>query len=256
MFFMLSKLLVYLFRPITWVILLLAYAWLGRREGRKRKAVLTALALLFLLSNQTLFNLAVRAWEPDLLTAGQLTEAYDIGILLGGFSNPYIRPGHDRFNLNDRANRFVNVLELYHSGKIRRIMVSGGSGQLLSDAPLEAIEARDFLLKLGVPAQDILIEPNSRNTYENALFSKKVLDEAAPGARCLLLTSAWHMHRAYGCFEKQGLKTTPFPVDYLSEQWRFTPDRLLMPNARTFFLWELIIKEWVGYLAYRVKGYL
>lgn len=256
MFFILSKLLVYFLRPITWLILMLAYAWLGRRARWKKRALLSALAMLFLLSNQALFNLAVRAWEPDLLTADQIGEPYDIGILLGGFSNPYIQPGHDRFNLNDRANRFVNVLELYRRGKIRKILVSGGNGQLLSDGPLEAVEARDFLLALGIPEHDILIEADSRNTWENALFTKQLLKEQAPNAQCLLLTSAWHMRRARGCFEKAGLSATPFPVDYLSEQWRFTPDKLLMPNARTFFLWELLLKEWVGYGAYWLKGYL
>lgn len=256
MFFILSKLLANLIRPITWIVLLLAYSWLGRREKRKKRALLLALALLTLLSNQMIFNLAVRVWEPNLLTAGQIEEPYDIGILLGGFSNPYIQPGHDRFNLNDRANRFTNVLELYRRGKIRKILVTGGNGQLLSDAPREAVEARDFLIELGIPDQDILIEPDSRNTHENALYTKRLLDAAFPNARCLLLTSAWHMRRAYGCFNKQGLHTTPFPVDYLSETWRFTPDQILMPNARALYLWELIIKEWIGYAAYWAKGYI
>ncbi|MCB0579322.1 MAG: hypothetical protein KDD10_08455, partial [Phaeodactylibacter sp.] len=101
MFFFLSKLLQFLIKPITWVLLLLVYAWLGKRPLRKRRALTAAIALLFLFSNQMVFNLAVRAWEPDLLTAGEITEPYDIGILLGGFSNPNIEPGADRFNVND-----------------------------------------------------------------------------------------------------------------------------------------------------------
>ncbi|MCB9292268.1 MAG: YdcF family protein [Lewinellaceae bacterium] len=256
MFFFLSKLLQFLIKPITWVLLLLVYAWLGKRPLRKRRALTAAIALLFLFSNQMVFNLAVRAWEPDLLTAGEITEPYDIGILLGGFSNPNIEPGADRFNVNDRANRFVNALELYRTGKVRRLLVTGGNGRLLQDGPLEASEARQFLLRLGIPDSDILIEPESRNTFENALFTRQLLDERYPNARCLLLTSAWHMRRAQACFEKAGLAVVPFPVDYLSERWQFTPEKLLAPNARTLSLWELLIKEWVGYVAYGVRGYL
>ena len=256
MFFLLSKLLQFLIKPIVWVLILLAYAWLGRRPQWKRRTLLTAIGLLFVLSNQAFFNLVIRAWEPDLLTADQIHEPYDIAILLGGFSNPNIEPGADRHNLNDRANRFVNALELYRTGKIRKLLVTGGNGSLLQDGPLEANETRSFLLALGIPESDIIIEPASRNTYENALFTQRLLKEKYPNARCLLLTSAWHIRRASACFGKAGLATTPFPVDYLSEQWQFTPDKLLVPNARTFALWELVIKEWVGYGAYWVRGYL
>lgn len=256
MFFILSKLLAFLLKPLIWILLLLVYAWLGRRAAWKKRALLAALSLLLLFSNQALFNLAVRAWEPNLLTADQITVPYDIGILLGGFSNPFVEPAHDRFNLNDRANRFVNVLELYHRGKIKKILVSGGDGRLLGKAPLEAVEARDFLLGLGIPDSAIIMESQSRNTYENALYTQAILEGRYPGARCLLLTSAWHFRRAQGCFNKLGIATDPFPVDYLSERWRLTPDVLLIPNTRTFWLWEVLIKEWVGYAAYWMRGYL
>ena len=256
MFFLLSKLLQFLIKPIVWVLILLAYAWLGRRPQWKRRTLLTAIGLLFVLSNQAFFNLVIRAWEPDLLTADQIAEPYDIGILLGGFSSPNIVPGADRHNLNDRANRFVNALELYRTGKVRKLLITGGNGSLMQEGPLEAPEARKFLLRLGIPEPDILIESESRNTHENALFTKRLLEEHHPGARCLLLTSAWHMRRAHACFEKAGLATTPFPVDYLSERWQLSPDKLLVPSGRILALWELVVKEWVGYMAYGVRGYL
>ena len=256
MFFILSKILQFLLKPIVWVLLLLAYAWLGRRPKWKQRTLITAIAILYLFSNQAVFNLVIRAWEPDLLTADQITEPFDIGILLGGFSNPNIVPGADRHNLNDRANRFVNVLEMYRTGKIRKLLITGGSGSLLKDEPLEAREARDLLLALGIPESDIIIEYKSRNTRENALFTRRLLEEQYPGARCLLLTSAWHMRRASACFRKAGLNATPFPVDYLSEKWQLTPDTLLVPNGRCLSLWELVIKEWVGYGVYGLKGYL
>ncbi len=256
MFFLLSKLLAFLLKPINWLLGLLLYSWLGKNAKWKKRALLSAIAILILLSNPALFNLVIRAWEPDTLRADEIEEPYDIGILLGGFSNPNIVPTRDRYNLSDRANRFVNTLELYRTGKIRKILITGGSGRILEEGPLEAVEARDFLQRIGIPEEDIIIEDESRNTRENALYTKRLLKEHYPGARCLLLTSAWHMRRAQGCFEKAGVDARPFPVDYLSERWQWTPGALLLPNARIFFLWEAIVKEWVGYAVYGIRGYV
>ena len=255
MFFILSKVLLFMIKPITWVTGLLLYSWLAKK--RKRWSVAAALVLLLVFSNPFLFNMVVRAWEKKTLTADQIEQPYDIGILLGGFTAVRTQPAHDRFNFSDRANRFTNALELYKSGKIKKILITGGKGQLmLGGEPREAPHTKAFLLKIGIPESDIIIESQSRNTYENAAYTQQLLKERGlQDQRLLLITSAWHMPRAIRCFEAVELEVTPFSVDFLSEELQAVPDKVFLPNARAFYLWELILKEWVGIVAYRIRGY-
>lgn len=180
---------------------------------------------------------------------------YDIGILLGGYSSMNKRPNDDRQNFNERGNRFIQTYELYKAGKIKKILLTGGNGSILQDLASEATEMRQFLVKIGVPDSAIIVESKSRNTYENAIFTKEILEESYPNARCLLITSAWHMPRSKAIFEKAGMPFDVFSVDYLSERTKLTPDDIL-PDKLGFYHWELLIKEWVGYWGYWAKGYL
>jgi uncharacterized SAM-binding protein YcdF (DUF218 family) len=108
---------------------------------------------------------------------------------------------------------------------------------------------------MGVAETDILIENQSRNTHENALFSKKIMEEKYSNATCLLLTSAWHLPRAQRCFDKCGLKTTAFPVDFWAKPFQLQPSQVFQPDSDAFQKWDFLIKEWVGLVVYRMKGY-
>lgn len=256
MFFLLSKLLYFLIQPLNWVIGLMAFALFAKKRERKRRALVAALVLTLFFTNRLIFNQVAKWWEMDTITADRIEQPYDIGILLGGYSNSQIRPNHDRMNFSCSSNRFLNAYELYRTGKIKKLLLTGGSGDLLQQQPSEAEEVRKFLLRIGVPAEDIIVEGASKNTWENAVFTKKLLDERYPQARCLLITSAWHMRRSIGCFEKAEVRFTPFSVDFFSEKDRWAPENTLIPDRMGFKLWEAIIKEWVGYVAYWAKGYV
>ena len=135
-------------------------------------------------------------------------------------------------------------------------MLTGGSGFILFGADQsEAIIARKYLLRLGIPDADIILESESKNTHENATLTKKILDNQYPNAKCLLITSAWHMRRSMGCFTKEGIEYTPFSVDHIGEQNRLVPASLFIPNSETIYRWELLIKEVVGSIAYKLRGY-
>lgn len=255
MFFILSKLLVFLLKPITWITGLLFMSWFSAHLRRKRQYVMFALVLLLLFSNGFIFNMVISAWEPETITADKIESPYGVGILLGGYSNLNIRPSHDRHNFNERANRFINAMELYKNGTIKKILLTGGQGSITKKNPPEASEVVSFLETMGVPRRDIIVEAQSRNTYENAALTKALIEEQRLDGPFLLITSAWHMPRAQACFEQVNLEVTPFAVDYLTEKWAPSPEQIILPNARIFYLWELIIKEWVGILAYQLKGY-
>lgn len=256
MFFILSKLLLFLIKPINWVFGLLLFSLFSNRKPRKRKSLIAAILLFYFFSNHFIFNQIVKLWEVKTITADQIAQPYPVGILLGGYSSSYITPNHDRQNFSQRANRFLNAYELYRTGKIEKLLLSGGTGSVFQDRPKEAESMNLFLQRIGIPEEDIIIESASRNTYENALYSKKVLQEQNIRGNYLLITSAWHMRRAVGCFDKVGLSYTPYSVDFLSEEDHLTLDNILLPSSKGLLEWEMLIKEWVGMVAYWMRGYI
>ena len=255
MFFVLSKLLVFLIRPLTWLFGLLLYASFTRRPERKRRALWATLVLLFVFTNTPLFNLAVSWWEPATLKSIDISEPYDIAVLLGGYSHLPQQGFTDQYVFSERGNRFWNTYELYRRGKVKKIMVTGGGGLPTRQKPNESQEIAKLLEVLGVSPDHIIVEANARNTWENAFFSSRILHRDHPGARLLLVTSAWHLPRAHRCFARNGLEVTPFAVDPLSQPFQWNLRWLLAPRSELLEKWELIIKEWVGMIAYRLKGY-
>ncbi len=256
MFFIVSKILYFLIQPINWVLGLMLYSLFARHKKRKYKSLLLAVILGFFFTNKLIINQVIKLWEVKTITADEIMQPYKIGILLGGYSNSRLLPNHDRLNFSARGNRFFNAFELYKSGKIEKLLLTGGTGSLLNNRKSEAPSVSDFLVKLGVPAEDIIIEGESRNTFENAIFTKKILDKNYPRSNFLLITSASHMRRSKACFDKVGLSYTPFSVDFMSEEQEWYPNQTILPDRNGFTKWETLIKEWVGYLAYWLKGYI
>jgi uncharacterized SAM-binding protein YcdF (DUF218 family) len=97
-----------------------------------------------------------------------------------------------------------------------------------------------------------MVEGTSRDTWENAV-NTRALVTPAPGERWLLVTSAWHMPRAIGCFRQVGFPVTAYPVDFRT---RGPADLLRLHGTLVggFEQFELAIKEWVGLVAYRLSG--
>ncbi|MEO1514252.1 MAG: YdcF family protein [Bacteroidota bacterium] len=256
MFFILSKVLIILIQPLNWIVGLLIFSLLSKKAKRKKRSLLIATLLLVFFTNHFTFNQFVRWWEPESIRTDQIAEAYDIGILLGGYSNFFVRPNQDRHNFNKAADRFTQTFDLYRQGKIRKILLTGGSGEILGYAVPEAEQMRQLLIRWGVPDSCIIVENESRNTHENAVFTKSILQQKYPGQSCLLITSAFHMPRASRCFDKVGLEYMPFCVDYMSEYTSFRPASILFPNRDCLHRWEVMIKEMVGMAAYWLKGYI
>ena len=117
-------------------------------------------------------------------------------------------------------------------------------------------ETEKFLVQIGVNEKDIILESQSRNTHENALFSKAIIDSQYPKAHCMLITSAYHLPRAKLCFDKVGLKTLPFPAHFLAARLTESPLTYISPDAEAFLKWSLIVREWLGLLAYKLQKYI
>lgn len=255
MFYIISKLAAFLIKPLDLLALLGIYSLFTKNPVRKRRAFRILIFGFFFFSNQWIINQLAWGWETARYSPSVITEPYDFGILLGGYTqmNAAIPPG---LLASYRADRLTTTLQLYKSGKIRRILLTGGSSRIIGDALPESPVVRQYLLEVGVPDSAIIVDDRSRNTRENAQFSKTLIDSIMPDAHCLLITSAWHMRRAHACFEKVGLHCAPFGTDFITETSGGNPLKWIEPDWRAFMKWDYLIKEWIGYMVYKAKGYI
>jgi uncharacterized SAM-binding protein YcdF (DUF218 family) len=136
-------------------------------------------------------------------------------------------------------------------------LITSGGGYLLGDKINESDISKKFLLQYGVPETDILIENQSNNTRENAVFTKTFLEKnGLAQSKLLLITSAMHMRRSIGCFKKVGLNFTPFPAHFFANRLQWNMESTILPDNRAFHRWEKFLKEWVGCVVYWLQGYI
>jgi uncharacterized SAM-binding protein YcdF (DUF218 family) len=256
MFYILSKMLLFFINPMNWILLGLILSCTYYRTSKGKKYLIFTILLLFTLGNEHLANYCLTNWEyPP--TELKKVEKYQTAVLLGGVTKSEQTP-KDRVHFGTGADRVLHTALLWKTGKIQKIVVSGGLGQTPKDTThtLREAEAMAVILKqCGVPNTAILIEKKSRNTRENALFTAQLINpQQTP--EILLITSAFHMKRAIACYEKVGFSVVPFATDFRADgnyKW-YNPNGWL-PSVHAFGKWELLLKEWVGLATYKVMGY-
>jgi len=253
-FFILSKTLNWLLQPLVIITLVGITGMLMRNQARRKNFLIVAVTLFFLFTNEFLSNEFMRWYETPLEPMNTVTgKKYAWGIVLTGVTDPAM-PLRDRVYINSSPDRVNHTVMLYKQGIIRRILVSGGNGQLLADDYREANELRKVFELAGVKSADIITESESRNTHENAVETVRLLRGVHPDS-CLLITSASHMPRASRCFIKAGLPCDTFPTDSRTRKRSWSPDVLFIPSSRGLGLWETLFKEITGRIAYAVAGY-
>ena len=252
-FFILSKLFSFLLKPFTWVCILVLIGALVRRRQVRKKFFLPALCLWLFFSNSFILDEFMRWWEPSLTNIASL-EKHDIGIVLGGLSNYDV--SNERLNFYSSTDRLNDAILLYKKGLIEKIFLSGGSGSIVEKDLRESIFLKKYLVDIGIPAHDVLMESISKNTYENAIYSREELKNYPYLKSILLITSASHMPRSIKCFEKAGLQVTPFPVDKNAGPRKFVFDHMVIPNVETMAGWNALLHEWFGYITYWFSGYI
>lgn len=208
---------------------------------------------MLLLSNPFLSNEAWRAWEVNPVSVQEVNN-YDAAIILTGVTGAR-EDIPDRILTHKGADRFLHPLQLYRLGKIKKFIVTGGNGRVLTDLEVEANQIGRVLQMAGVPREDIILEGNSRNTRENAANTAHLLQKHPEWNRLLLVTSAFHMRRAAACFNKADLQVTPYSADFYAYERRFTPDELIIPSVGAFNGWHLLIHEVTGFIVYKILGY-
>jgi len=254
MFFILSKTVGYLARPLVIIVLLFISSLIIKSNKWKRKLFFIAFASLLFCSNEFISNEVMRLWELPPTPFVEINRKYEVGILLTGVTKSNFSPD-DRVYFQRSSDRVTHTLQLYKLGYIKKILIAGGSGTILQRTK-EADELSIVLQMMGVPEKDLIIENQSDNTYQSAIAVKKMIENTYPPSDCLLITSGYHMRRSRACFKKAGYDVDTFSVDFLSNKRVFTPDVLLVPKIESIFTWQVLTKEWAGMIAYKLAGYI
>ncbi|MBX3163035.1 MAG: YdcF family protein [Bacteroidetes bacterium] len=255
MFFYLSKILAFTISPLVWVFALLLYSFKTKIESRKKKLRIAAVIVLYLYGNSFLVDELYRAYEPVTPDYYVMDDKYDGAIVLGGIGDIDLRL--EKINFNMSGDRLFQTLPLYYTGRIKKLIFTGGSGKIEFPEKREAVYVKKYLQSINFPDSALIVETNSRNTYENAMFTKKIMDSLnITNGKYFLVTSAFHTPRAMAIFKKAGYKNlTPYITNRQSGVRRFTFDFMFIPNPEAMFKLEILIHEWVGFLVYKVKGW-
>lgn len=254
MFFFLSKTLNYLAMPA--VIICICFLTSVLVRGKWKKGFFWAgFILLFFFSNGFIANEVMRAWEVDAVPYNGM-KTHKLGIVLTGATIAGLEPD-DRVYFQRGADRVIHTVQLYKRGIIEKILVSGGSGRLIDSGEREAIEFKSAMMLMGVPEQDIIVESETRNTYESAAIVSIMLQELDyTQDDCLLITSAFHMRRSLACYRKVGLELKPFTTDFYSHPQIYYFDSFVIPKIEALMIWHKLTKEWAGFVAYKIAGYV
>ena len=194
-------------------------------------------------------------WEVDAKPFDEVRPR-EIGIVLTGTTIPLLQP-EDRVYFQRGADRVTHTIQLYKLGLIKKILVSGGSGRVIRQDEPEANKYKKVMLMAGVSESDIILENKTRNTHESAVAVKKILDSLHfKSEDCLLITSAFHMRRSMACYRKAGLTLEPFSTDFYGLADKTFIPTFFIPSIHGFIIWEKLFKEWVGFVAYKIAGYI
>lgn len=254
MFFVLSKVLWVATDPAN---LLLGFAalaqWAGLcgRRGNIQFA-LGCLAALIVLGLSPAGTLLLRPLEDRFPQPALDGPAPDGIIVLGGAIDPVVGAARGQVSITDAATRITAGAALARRFPGAKLVYTGGSNAFVATTGSEADDARRVWVDLGIDPARIVLEGRSRNTDENARFTRDML-RPEPSQRFLLVTSAYHMPRAVGVFREARMPIVPYPVDYRTTgTWRdLLPHSQAVVGLRMF---DVAAREWIGLVAYRLSG--
>lgn len=263
LFIFLSKFLPLLFYPLGLAFLMVLLGLtLRKRPGWQKATSWIALGVLWLGSNPWVAIGLARSLEWRYLPLDEIPKVEAI-VVLGGATESKLYP-RPTVEVNAAGDRVLYAAWLYHQGKAPHLLLSGGSIDWLTANSSPAEDMAEILRILGVPDTALWLETTSRNTYENAVYSKDILEREKVD-QILLVTSAMHMPRAMALFEHQGVRVIPAPADYVVTQerweslWDFNLPTLLInliPSVGDLDLTTTVLKEYIGTVVYRLRGWL
>jgi uncharacterized SAM-binding protein YcdF (DUF218 family) len=267
MFVFLSKFLPQFIYPLglSWIIILFVLWMLRKHSGLAwvKRFLWLIVIVLFFSGNQWVAGSLTRSLEWQSLPPTEFS-ANSVVVVLGGGTESQQYPRQIP-EIGSAGDRVTYALKLYRDGVAGKIILSGGNIDWLgSRSTTGAQEMYQLLTLMGVPADVMQLQNESRNTYEDALFCAEILQSM--GVKdIVLVTSASHMPRSLALFQKQGMNVTPAPADFgVTEEswqslWHPTFGEILvhlLPNASDLSATQTALKEYIGIFTYHLRGWL
>lgn len=231
------------------VIITIGLFWRRRYKVAKRATIVLAIALIFF-SNLGISYAALRTLEDRYpIPEVKCSNDYQGVIVLGGGMSPGLIPlQRNQPQLGEAGERLTKALELLNRCPDFNLIYSTFSGALRPEGMSEAETAEQFFSTQGISKSRTTFENQSRNTFENAKFSSEIVDSREGW---ILITSATHLPRAVATFERLRWEVIPYPVDFRSER---SGNYFSFKRDLVIGHWNMVIHEWIGSLAYRLRG--
>lgn len=257
MFFIISKIIDFLFSPLNWIIAFFIIAVITKNEEKKKKFLRIGFFALLFFTNPFISNLSILLIPSnENYTTLDKNKKADIALVLGGMIS--YDDSKNQVIFNGNVNRITKAVELYKNKKVKTIFISGGSGSVTYTEKREASLLKNYLIKyFNIPSKDICIENKSNNTYENAKYTAEILKkEKLNHKKIILITSNTHFYRAQKCFDKQGIKTYILNDKRTKSREKWLPKNLFLPQSDILFTWDNLLHELVGIITYKCVGYM
>ena len=260
--------------PLFYVFLLIVAAWLCRNRKRWKwtLAGLAVFASLFF-SLEPIYEIAAKKWSEGYPWTVPAGKTYQYGIVLGGCS--YWDWERNRPEFGGNVDRLTEGIQLYHKGIIRKLVIASDGSIIQRDDPTKQsgnpTAMTDYLIRLGIPRQDIILETKATTTHENAVYlksllnnlSKSRLDSNRPlpigragvgpqgGSVFLLITTSTHMRRALMAFQQEGITADPYVTDCIVKVKG--KEGYWLPSLHVIRDWQSLIHEFIGYAIYKIR---
>lgn len=264
MFVFLSKFLPLFVYPVGLVCVFIAAALLFWKKQRFAKGlIILALLVMFIGGNRYVANSLARSLEWKYASLSSKTEI-DLIVVLGGATEPMLAP-RPITEIGGAGDRILYAAKLYQDSPEAKILLSGGDIDFLDQGSSSPAQDMAEILKLmGVPESAMILQDQSQNTYEDALYSCEMI-KAGGFQNVVLVTSALHMPRSVKLFEKQGCEVLPAPTDYAitesawQKTWHPSIEEFiinLVPSYSNLSSVTKSLKEYLGMFVYHLKGWL
>ena len=244
------------FQPLTALALLMAIGLAAFKFRFGRMVLLTATTLFLAFGFLPIGHNLLCYLENTYPSPHTLPKDIDGIIVLGGAVDSAMTYAHAQPQLNDNAERITEMVRLSRLYPQAKLVFTSGDASLDQSSGKES-DALNILLKnIGFDASRIIFESQSRNTYENMVFSMRLVHPQA-GEKWLLITSAFHIPRSVAIFNSNGWTVLPYPAGYLTDgKYTFLPAPDVLGN---YYKLQVAVREFVGIIAYslteRIKPY-
>lgn len=253
-FFSVSKIAWMLFCPDSFLVLLMISSFLliWLKAYGKAMIIISILTLaILLITVLPLGHWLMFPLEKRFPPQTELPEKVDGIIVLSGAEKGFSSFVWQQVELNQFSERLFSFIQLVRKYPHARHVFTGGSGDLFRQEYKQAVVAKRLFQEQGLDISALIFESQSRNTFENALFTKKLVNPG-PEEKWILITSASHMPRSFGIFQKIGWNVIPYSVDHSTNPenlfrltWNFSGNLSQINGA---------IREWIGLFAYYHTG--